>query len=267
MPPELADAHRRTLWGKPVAGRHCMEPCPAGCGAGSPPGCCIMRPGHLTDGRAHCCYHCRHQWGGVAPPPPLDRSTLWHVVYRTPGGDEWPQFMNLKELPVRVGDELRKVPVADVRRIDFADRKKKGTSDVIYLADNTVLTGRIELEQDRFHAIPPQGEVWVFLKDMASLRLPSADLGTYAGKFGTRADLTVTGCTEGVVAGTGPYVLFSCVATAAVHAGLLKVGQTGTVRIEIVESPPTYPGDVRNGVKAGDMEMPWEGGAFRFVTG
>lgn len=34
----------------------------------------------------------------------------------------------------------------------------------------------------------------------------------------------------------------------AVHAGVLKVGETGVVRIKFVPSPPAYQGTTANGV-------------------
>ena len=48
--------------------------------------------------------------------------------------------------------------------------------------------------------------------------------------------------------GTDTYTADSSLALAAVHAGILKQGQTGIVRVKILTSPASFEGSTRNGV-------------------
>ncbi len=62
----------------------------------------------------------------------------------------------------------------------------------------------------------------------------------------------VTGAADGSLWGTDVYTGDSALAMAAVHAGLVKVGETVVVKV-IVEQPRTkYQGSVRNGVTSQD---------------
>lgn len=58
----------------------------------------------------------------------------------------------------------------------------------------------------------------------------------------------VQGAIGGSVWGSGPYTTDSSLASAAVHAGALRVGQTGLVQVTIVSGQSTYPGSARNGI-------------------
>jgi hypothetical protein len=52
----------------------------------------------------------------------------------------------------------------------------------------------------------------------------------------------------GTLWGTDTYTLDSALAAAVVHAGVVKDGQMGIVRIKIVASPAAFVGSTRNGV-------------------
>jgi LCCL domain len=62
----------------------------------------------------------------------------------------------------------------------------------------------------------------------------------------------VTGATEGQVWGTDTYTLDSRLGVAAVHAGLLKPGQTAVLRMTVVPPLKSYPGTTRNSVTTTD---------------
>jgi Ca2+-binding EF-hand superfamily protein len=59
----------------------------------------------------------------------------------------------------------------------------------------------------------------------------------------------VTGASAGTVWGTDVYTADSPIAAAAVHAGLLRVGQTGLVKVTILPGQERYRGSLRNGVR------------------
>jgi hypothetical protein len=58
----------------------------------------------------------------------------------------------------------------------------------------------------------------------------------------------VTGRIGGRIWGSGIYATESHLATAAVHAGALREGETGTVYVTVIPSPPSFPSTSRNGV-------------------
>ena len=62
----------------------------------------------------------------------------------------------------------------------------------------------------------------------------------------------ITGAAEGQVWGTDTYTRDSVLGAAAVHAGLLKPGQTAVLRLTVVPPLPSYKGTTRNGVTTTD---------------
>jgi beta-lactamase regulating signal transducer with metallopeptidase domain len=81
------------------------------------------------------------------------------------------------------------------------------------------------------------------------------------GSVGESFQIALTGSTEGTVWGTDIYTDDSSLASAAVHAGVLRDGEHGVVLVTIVEGQPEYKGSTRNGV----MSQEWGewGGSFR----
>jgi hypothetical protein len=65
---------------------------------------------------------------------------------------------------------------------------------------------------------------------------------------GTTYYFRVTGVSEGQLWGTDIYSGDSTIGAAAVHAGLLKPGETDLLRVTVVTPPEKFPGTVRNGV-------------------
>jgi LCCL domain-containing protein len=73
-------------------------------------------------------------------------------------------------------------------------------------------------------------------------------LNALAAQVGKVFVFRVTGAARGNIWGTGTYTSDSMLAVAAVHAGVLKVGQTGTVTVRIVAGLNAYVGSTQNGV-------------------
>jgi hypothetical protein len=80
------------------------------------------------------------------------------------------------------------------------------------------------------------------------------------GENGKRFSFAVTGNANGAVWGTGIYTDDSTLAAAAVHAGVLKNGQEGIVKVTILPDQGTYQGSERNGVKTGSWNA--HGGSY-----
>ncbi|PIP83915.1 MAG: hypothetical protein CO113_15565 [Elusimicrobia bacterium CG_4_9_14_3_um_filter_62_55] len=63
----------------------------------------------------------------------------------------------------------------------------------------------------------------------------------------------VLGDVKGSLWGTDTYTTDSTLASAAVHAGVLKPGEKGVVKVTIMPGEPSYQGSTRNGVSS----SPW----------
>ncbi|WP_316354913.1 LCCL domain-containing protein [Devosia sp.] len=84
------------------------------------------------------------------------------------------------------------------------------------------------------------------------------DLSAYRGQDGTMLTFEVTADVSGTVWGDGVYTDDSSLAAAAVHAGILRPGETGLVRVEILPGADSYEGATRNGVASGNYAA-WPG--------
>jgi hypothetical protein len=73
-------------------------------------------------------------------------------------------------------------------------------------------------------------------------------LTSYQNQIGKLLAFRVTGAAGGGVWGAGPYTADSRLAVAAVHAGVLEVGKTGTVKVRIVAPPESFAGTTAHGV-------------------
>jgi beta-lactamase regulating signal transducer with metallopeptidase domain len=88
------------------------------------------------------------------------------------------------------------------------------------------------------------------------------NLVAYRDRVGQTFTFRVVGSTEGAVWGSGTYTDDSRLAAAAVHAGLLRPGEEGTVTVRILPGQASYEGSDRNGVPSQPYGA-WEG-SYRF---
>ena len=84
------------------------------------------------------------------------------------------------------------------------------------------------------------------------------NLINFRGRNGEVIAFEVTGDATGSVWGTDVYTDDSDLSSAAVHAGVLEEGETGTVMVEIMPGEESYTGSVRNGVESWDYPE-WSG--------
>ncbi len=97
---------------------------------------------------------------------------------------------------------------------------------------------------------------------LAAPRLaPAPALSSLRGHVGEVLYIELTGSTTGVVWGSDVYTDDSSLAAAAVHAGVLKDGESGIVKITIAPADDAYTGSTRNGVETQNFGE-W-GGSFR----
>jgi LCCL domain len=135
--------------------------------------------------------------------------------------------------------------------------------DIVY-TDHSQIAGH--LGQAALKAQTAQfGEVELKLADLRTLQpvgpgprvvnvLPDpGSLTDYQGRVGESFYFRVTGANSGSLWGTDLYTTDSTLAMAAVHAGVLAVGQTGLVKVTILPGQQAYQGTQRNGV----VSSPW----------
>jgi hypothetical protein len=149
------------------------------------------------------------------------------------------------------------------------ERLKASDYDLVY-TDDSKFGGRVNtavLTVDTFQF----GELRLKLADVRSLRSLTAEpaepanvlpdpgnLVALQDQVGKVFHFKVTGAAGGTVWGTDVYTSDSPLATAAVHAGVLKVGETGVVKVTVVAPPPSFDGSTRNGVST-SAYGPWSG--------
>jgi hypothetical protein len=149
--------------------------------------------------------------------------------------------------------------------------------DVVYTAESKN-TGHIAPAMLR--VLTSQfGEQQLKLSDVLELRSPTAAepevanalpdpgiLSAFLGQVGKVYTFRVTGIVgPGNLWGTDVYSLDSTLAMAAVHAGVLKPGQAGTVRVKILGPQAGLAGSTRNGVTSQAYGM--YPGSYEFVRG
>ncbi|HZZ77282.1 MAG TPA: LCCL domain-containing protein [Gemmataceae bacterium] len=141
---------------------------------------------------------------------------------------------------------------------------------------DAVFSAMLPADTFDFHLITSAGYESAPLADVhmltqlpgTAVEVPRPDPGWlargYADWFGARLTFVVTGVSDAGVFGTRIYTLDSSLAAAAVHAGLVQVGETKVVRVEIIPSPARFAGSAQHGVESLDWEEPAIG-AFRFI--
>jgi len=157
---------------------------------------------------------------------------------------------------VRRADDLLERVRSSVPEEELEIRKH----DVIHTQDSKI-AGWIQGEA--LKATTTQfGPVRLKLADLRSLRsltataggddspaaLDPGNLANFQGQAGKIFTFRVTGAVNGSVWGTDVYTTDSNLASAAVHAGALKPGQTKVIRVKIVGPPPSFQSSSRNGV-------------------
>ncbi len=86
------------------------------------------------------------------------------------------------------------------------------------------------------------------------------NLKSYEGQIGKVFLFKVTGGANGSLWGTGTYTTDSNLAAAAVHSGILKMGDTGIVQVKVIASPASFAGATQNGLTSSGYGV--YGGAY-----
>jgi hypothetical protein len=164
-------------------------------------------------------------------------------------------------------EELKKVVTElekDVKAIEakhrkeVLERREKAVKQFQELHDGYVKAGK----KDEATAVA--GLIKLVKEENAVLALGADvinDPGTltgYRGKDNEVFYFRVTGSTDGEVWGTGTYTDDSKLAAAAVHAGLVKSGETAILKVTILAGEASYTGSAANEVTSGGWDQ-WDG--------
>lgn len=90
----------------------------------------------------------------------------------------------------------------------------------------------------------------------------SDDLRSLEHQVGDSFFFEATGDTFGPLWGVDTYTSDSNLGAACVHAGLLRPGESGIVKVTFVKPPDTFQGSARNGITSHVWNNGWSG-AFR----
>ncbi|MDX1947623.1 MAG: LCCL domain-containing protein [Pirellulaceae bacterium] len=166
-----------------------------------------------------------------------------------------------KAVPRKVLDTVR-----DEDFIETPDSKVAGRIVPASLKVRTSQFGELSLKladarRLRHQSLIPQGPV----EDETEALPDPGNLKAYESQHGKVFAFTVTGAAGGGgLWGTGTYTTDSRLALAAVHAGVLKVGETGVVRVKMQPSPDSFAGSTQNGVTSSGY--PRYSGAYEVLT-
>ena len=92
----------------------------------------------------------------------------------------------------------------------------------------------------------------------AGVESDPGNLVGFRNQVGSVHQFEVVGSTQGTIWGTDLYTDDSSLATAAVHAGILREGERGVVRVSILPGQASYGGSTRNGVTS-EPYATWDG--------
>jgi hypothetical protein len=149
-------------------------------------------------------------------------------------------------------------------------------NDTVYTADSK-FTGKLAPKTLRVMT-GMFGEQSIRLCDLRTVRSGSAleaeatdettsapaTMDHYARQYGKVFSFRLTGAPGGSVWGTDVYTLDSALGTAAIHAGILKPGETKMVKVRVIQSPLQFTGSNKNGVNSAAYGV-YPTGAYEFL--
>lgn len=154
-------------------------------------------------------------------------------------------------------------------RAEATDRDKVVTA-------GSTFTGRLTTTEFKVRTYA-FGEQSLKLSTVRTIRTRTADeaedgpvvnwpgsMAPFAGQQGKVFRIRVTGQVGGGLWGTGTYTMDTYFPAAVIHAGALKAGETGVVRVKIVPSPQVFQGSSQNGLNSGNYPF-YQGGAYEIL--
>ncbi len=90
--------------------------------------------------------------------------------------------------------------------------------------------------------------VRLIIRELGGVRPDPGNLHLSVDQIGKTLRYALTGATNGTVWGTDIYTSDSHLATAAVHAGVLKAGESGVVIVHVLAAQTTFAAKTRHGI-------------------
>lgn len=131
-------------------------------------------------------------------------------------------------------------PIADL----FRSVDSKPVADLFRSIDRTALSHTLATRPSTRPSLANNARL------ASSARLAPMNLSRYRTQVGETFTFSVVGSTSGSVWGDGTYTTDSSLAAAAVHAGVLKEGERGSVKVTILPGRDHYEASERNGVRS-----------------
>ena len=180
----------------------------------------------------------------VKPPPPTPQDPLQNFIYSGYALLDERRFALMEDRRTHEGTWVKE---GDTFQGYTVEHIARGT---LHLSQGK--TGRDLAISDRFNAVP-------LVKDAPITVLPDpGNLAGFRGQVNQSFYFQVTGRLTGSVWGNGTYTDDSDLGTAAVHAGILRDGQQGIVRVTVLPGYNSYDSSTRNGVTSNTYAT-WQG--------
>ncbi|CAF4400027.1 unnamed protein product [Rotaria sp. Silwood2] len=103
-----------------------------------------------------------------------------------------------------------------------------------------------------------------FVVAMSPSNVGPSNVADYSDKLAQTFSFVITGDVNGSIYGTNIYTLDSNLATAAVHAGFLRIGETKNITIKILPGQESYTASTQNGVTSSSYGS-WKG-SYSFIS-
>ncbi len=151
-----------------------------------------------------------------------------------------------------------KVPAAllEVREFDVVhtdDSKNTGRLTAEYLRVGTYQYGELRLKLHDVHSLKSSASAAA--EELVAAVPGPANMTQYANQPGKVFVFTVTANANGGLYGTDVYTTDSNLATAVVHAGLAKNGETVTVKVRVLAAVGAFTGSTRHGITSSNYSQ------------
>jgi hypothetical protein len=136
------------------------------------------------------------------------------------------------------------------REFDIVETGHSRIAGTLRAASMAVETAEFGMQELRLADLRSLRSQRVGASDIPFIK-PEADPGNllrYQTMIGKTLAFQVTGRGDGSCYGTGVYTTDSMLATAAVHSGILKPGETAVVHVRIEDSPASFIASTQNGI-------------------
>ncbi len=143
-------------------------------------------------------------------------------------------------------------------RKELLERQEKAVKQLEGLQAGYAKAGKKDEAEAVGGAIKQLKEENAILALGASVLADPGNLAGYRGKDNEVFYFRVVGATDGQVWGSDVYTDDSHLATAAVHAGLVKSGETAIVKLTVLPGQASYTGGTANGVTTDGWDQ-WDG--------